>query len=50
MHKASGACSNAKDAVDKCLREQRSIVQAENRAAARAKRDKLKEEQKALGL
>jgi COX assembly protein 2 len=50
MHKATGACTNAKDAVDKCLREQRSIVQAENRAAARAKRDKLKEEQKALGL
>lgn len=50
MHKASGACNSAKDAVDRCLREERSKMQAENRAAARAKRDKIKADQKALGL
>lgn len=50
MHKASGSCNSAKDAVDRCLREQRSIIQAENRAAARAKRNKIKAEQKELGL
>ncbi|RFU74563.1 cytochrome c oxidase biogenesis cmc1 like domain-containing [Trichoderma arundinaceum] len=50
MHKAAGACNDAKDLVDKCLRAQRSKVQDENRAAARAKRERIKEEQRALGL
>lgn len=50
MQKAVGACNDAKDQVDKCLREQRSKIQAENRAAARAKRDRIKAEQKELGL
>jgi COX assembly mitochondrial protein 2 len=50
MHKATGACNSAKDAVDRCLRVERSKMQAENREAARAKRNKIKEEQKALGL
>ena len=50
MHKASGGCNDFKDKVDKCLREERSKMQADNRAAARAKRDKLKAQQKELGL
>ena len=50
MHKASGGCNSFKDKVDQCLREERSKMQAENRAAARAKRDKIKAEQKELGL
>ncbi|GJN68618.1 cytochrome c oxidase biogenesis protein cmc1 like domain-containing protein [Purpureocillium lilacinum] len=50
MHKAVGGCNDVKDKVNQCLREERSKMQAENRAAAKAKRDRLKEEQKALGL
>lgn len=50
MHKATGACNDEKRLVDKCLREARSAKQAENRAAARAKRDKLKEQQRELGI
>ncbi|KAK1240924.1 hypothetical protein MKX07_006357 [Trichoderma sp. CBMAI-0711] len=50
MHKAAGGCNDAKILVDKCLREQRSKVQEGNRAAAKAKRDRIKEEQRALGL
>lgn len=50
MHKASGGCNSVKDQVDKCLREERAKMQAENRAAARAKRNKIKESQKDLGL
>ena len=50
MHKASGGCNDLKDKVDKCLREERSKMQAENRATARAKRDKIRAQQKELGL
>lgn len=50
MHKATGGCNDIKEQVNKCLRVERSKLQAENRQAARAKRDKIKEEQKALGL
>lgn len=50
MHKATGGCNDIKEKVNKCLRDERSKLQAENRQAARAKRDKIKEEQKALGL
>ncbi|EGR50494.1 uncharacterized protein TRIREDRAFT_58640 [Trichoderma reesei QM6a] len=50
MHKAAGGCNDAKILVDKCLRQQRSKVQEGNRAAAKAKRDRIKEEQRALGL
>ncbi|KAI9903132.1 hypothetical protein N3K66_002484 [Trichothecium roseum] len=50
MHKASGGCNSVKDQVDKCLREERAKMQAENRAAARVKRNKIKESQKDLGL
>ena len=50
MHKAVGGCNDVKDKGNQCLREERSKMQAENRAAAKAKRDRLKEEQKALGL
>ncbi|KAF4505167.1 hypothetical protein G6O67_007143 [Ophiocordyceps sinensis] len=50
MHKATGGCNGVKDQVNKCLREERTKMQAENRAAAKAKRDRIKEEQKALGL
>ncbi|KAG6002558.1 hypothetical protein E4U21_002982 [Claviceps maximensis] len=50
MHKATGGCNDIKEQVNKCLRIERSKQQAENRQAARAKRDKIKEEQKALGL
>ncbi|KAK5990434.1 hypothetical protein PT974_08702 [Cladobotryum mycophilum] len=50
MHKASGACNDAKDKVDACLRAERTKTQADNRAAARAKRDKIKEQQRELGL
>ena len=39
-----------KDQVDKCLRVERYKMQAENREAARAKRDKIKAQQKELGL
>ena len=51
MHKVTGGCNDAKAAVDKCLREQRANTQAENRAAARAKREKIKQnERRELGL
>lgn len=50
MHKASGGCNDLKDKVDKCLRAQRTKTQAENRAMAKAKRDRLKKEQEELGL
>ncbi|KAI5465980.1 cytochrome c oxidase biogenesis protein Cmc1-like protein [Mariannaea sp. PMI_226] len=50
MHKAVGSCNDAKEKVNQCLRAERSKVQADNRAIARAKRDKLKEAQKELGL
>jgi len=50
MHKASGGCNDMKDQVDKCLRVERYKMQAENREAARAKRDKIKAQQKELGL
>lgn len=50
MHKATGGCNDIKEKVNQCLRVERSKLQAENRQAARAKRDKIKEEQKALGL
>lgn len=50
MHKASGGCNSVKDQVDKCLRVERSKMQADNRASSKSKRDKIKAEQKALGL
>ncbi|KFH47208.1 COX assembly mitochondrial protein-like protein [Hapsidospora chrysogenum ATCC 11550] len=50
VHKASGNCNDLKAQVDKCLRSERSKIQAENRAAGRAKRDRIKAEQKELGL
>ncbi|PHH87794.1 hypothetical protein CDD83_8394 [Cordyceps sp. RAO-2017] len=50
MHKASGGCNEIKVKVNQCLREERAKMQADNRAAAKAKRDRIKEEQKALGL
>lgn len=50
MHKASGGCNDLKDKVDKCLRAQRTKTQAENRAIAKAKRDRLKKEKEELGL
>ncbi|CAM1506593.1 Fc.00g062340.m01.CDS01 [Cosmosporella sp. VM-42] len=50
MHKAIGSCNDAKDLVNQCLRIERSKIQAENRNAARAKRDKIKEAQRELGL
>ncbi|OAQ72162.1 cytochrome c oxidase biogenesis protein cmc1 like domain-containing protein [Pochonia chlamydosporia 170] len=50
MHKATGGCNDVKDKVNQCLRLERGKLQAENRAAARTKRDRIKEEQKALGL
>lgn len=50
MHKAVGSCNNAKDLVNQCLRAERAKVQADNRAIARAKRERLKESQKELGL
>ena len=50
MHKAIGSCNDAKDKVSACLRAERAKVQAENRNAARAKRDKIKEQQRELGL
>ncbi|KAG6166777.1 hypothetical protein E4U51_003335 [Claviceps purpurea] len=50
LHKASGACNDAKQKVIACLRQERSRVQTENRLAAKAKREKIKAEQKSLGL
>jgi COX assembly protein 2 len=50
MHKAVGSCNDAKEKVNQCLRAERTKTQADNRAIARAKRDKLKESQKELGL
>lgn len=50
MYKAVGGCNDVKEQVNKCLREERDKLQAENRAAARAKRDRIKKEQKELGL
>ncbi|KAG8666050.1 hypothetical protein FPOAC1_010852 [Fusarium poae] len=45
MHKAVGSCNTAKERVNECLKIERSKMQAENRNAARAKRDKIKEQQ-----
>lgn len=39
-----------KELVNKCLRVERSKMQADNRAVAKAKRDRIKEEQRELGL
>jgi COX assembly protein 2 len=50
MHKAVGSCNTAKERVNECLKIERSKMQAENRNAARAKRDKIKEQQRELGL
>ncbi|RCI15604.1 hypothetical protein L249_3623 [Ophiocordyceps polyrhachis-furcata BCC 54312] len=50
MHKASGGCNDVKAQVSKCLREERAKMQADNRAAAKAKRKRLEEERKNLGL
>ncbi|PNY24747.1 COX assembly mitochondrial protein 1 [Tolypocladium capitatum] len=50
MHKVAGGCNGVKDKVNRCLREERTKMQAENRATAKAKRDRIKEDQKALGL
>ncbi|ODA82989.1 hypothetical protein RJ55_01498 [Drechmeria coniospora] len=50
MHKAIGGCNGVKDKVNQCLREERAKIQAENRATAKAKRDRIKAEQKDLGL
>ncbi|KAG5983714.1 hypothetical protein E4U55_007395 [Claviceps digitariae] len=50
MHKATGGCNDVKEQVNKCLRDERAKTQRKNLQAARAKRDKLKKEQKALGL
>lgn len=50
MHKATGGCNDVKEKVNQCLRVERGKLQAENRSAAKAKRDRIKEEQKALGL
>lgn len=50
MHKATGGCNDVKEKVNQCLRVERTKMQADNRATAKAKRDRIKEEQKALGL
>ena len=51
MHKALGSCNDMKREVDKCLKEQRAVMQAENRAKAKAKREAIKaNERKELGL
>jgi COX assembly protein 2 len=50
LHKASGGCNDAKEKVNQCLREERAKTQAENRAAGRARRDKIKQQEKDLGL
>ncbi|RKK22781.1 hypothetical protein BFJ66_g4918 [Fusarium oxysporum f. sp. cepae] len=50
MHKAVGSCNDAKEKVNECLKIERSKIQAENRNAARAKRDKIREQQRELGL
>ncbi|RDA92651.1 hypothetical protein CP533_1454 [Ophiocordyceps camponoti-saundersi (nom. inval.)] len=50
MHKAAGGCNDVKAQVSKCLREERAKMQADNRAAAKAKRKRLEEERRNLGL
>ncbi|OAA64807.1 Cytochrome c oxidase biogenesis protein Cmc1-like protein [Cordyceps fumosorosea ARSEF 2679] len=50
MHKAAGGCNDVKEKVNQCLRAERTKMQADNRAAARAKRDKIKKAQEELGL
>ncbi|KAF7555627.1 hypothetical protein G7046_g6499 [Stylonectria norvegica] len=50
LHKAIGSCNGAKEKVNQCLRAERTKIQAVNRNAARSKRDKIREEQKELGL
>ncbi|KAF5577308.1 cytochrome c oxidase biogenesis cmc1 [Fusarium pseudocircinatum] len=50
MHKAVGSCNDAKEKVNECLKIERSKMQAENRNASRAKRDKIREQQRELGL
>lgn len=50
MHKASGGCNDVKEKVNQCLRAERSKMQDENRAAARAKREKMEKARKELGL
>jgi COX assembly protein 2 len=50
LHKASGGCNDAKERVNQCLRAERSKIQAENRAAAKAKRERIKALEKDLNL
>ncbi|PFH57741.1 hypothetical protein XA68_14627 [Ophiocordyceps unilateralis] len=50
MHKVTGGCNDVKTQVNKCLREERTKMQADNRAAAKAKRKRLEEERRDLGL
>jgi COX assembly protein 2 len=50
MHKATGGCNGVKDQVNACLKEERTKQQAENRNAAKEKRDRIKAQQKELGL
>ncbi|TQW00261.1 hypothetical protein V2A60_001361 [Cordyceps javanica] len=50
MHKAGGGCNDVKEKVNQCLRAERTKMQADNRAAARAKREKIKKAQEELGL
>ncbi|PHH58991.1 hypothetical protein CDD81_3963 [Ophiocordyceps australis] len=50
LHKATGGCNDIKSKVNKCLLQERAKVQAENRALAKAKRDRINKELKDLGL
>lgn len=50
MHKAAGSCNDIKEKVNACLRAERAKMQADNRAAARERRDRIKKEQEKLGL
>lgn len=50
MHKAAGGCNEVKELVNQCLRAERTKMQADNRAAARARRDKIQKAKEELGL
>ncbi|PHH75362.1 hypothetical protein CDD82_4473 [Ophiocordyceps australis] len=50
LHKATGGCNDLKIKVNQCLRQERTKSQAENRAMAKAKRDRMEKEWKDLGI
>ncbi|KKA27829.1 hypothetical protein TD95_003909 [Thielaviopsis punctulata] len=50
LWKSLGQCNTVKAAVNKCLGEQRALRATKNRETAMARRDRIKEKERELGL